>query len=240
MNVISILILLLIIGIITAKKFAFEYQIEGLTADEAVKNVSSLYNTNKLTITDFKSTGDTELNKATITNGTITTLKSTTGTIDNLSSNNVIFKGNGSGATHFPYSDGNNYITSNNNILRGGPTTIQGDLNVSGKSNIDGVLRETVNIIENVKWDQSDWISRIESGKYFTRNMPNGTLIKFLFVHSGDNNPNHPNRWIVYAHAVKYGNQFLMWRVHHPGEHGGIPNPLTGNTANDKYWRGNI
>jgi len=48
--------------------------------------------------------------------------------------NYLYTKGNSTGGTHFPWTDGNNYITSNNNILRGGPTTIQGDLNISGRA----------------------------------------------------------------------------------------------------------
>ena len=78
------------------------------------------------------------------TTGNITTLNSTTGNIKTLAGENanlsgrltagsVFANGNSVGGTHFPWpADGNNYITSNNNILRGGPTTVQGDLNVSG------------------------------------------------------------------------------------------------------------
>jgi len=89
---------------------------ENFSSDEAVQNIASLYNQANLTVTNFTSTGNTTL------------------------------KGNAGGATHFPYTDGNNYITSNNNILRGGPTTIQGNLNVDsaaiikGGANISGAL----------------------------------------------------------------------------------------------------
>lgn len=83
---------------------------ENFSSDEAIQNIASLYNQANLTVTNFTSTGNTTL------------------------------KGNASGATHFPYTDGNNYLTSNNNILRGGPTTIQGNLNVDNAAIIKGSL----------------------------------------------------------------------------------------------------
>lgn len=98
------------------------YQIEeNFTNDEAVKNIASLYNQSKLAVTDFTSTGTANLNTAKVAG--IST-----------------FKGNATGGTYLPWQDGNNYITSNNNVLRGGPTTIQGNLNANNNATIGGDL----------------------------------------------------------------------------------------------------
>jgi competence protein ComGC len=114
--IIMIIILLIILCIVNYKKQ------ENFTNDEAIQNVASLYNQAKLSVTDLTSTGISTLNTVNA-NGNLT------------SNGNALFK-NGS---WLPYTDGNNYITSPNNILRGGPTTIQGDLNVSGNSNLKNV-----------------------------------------------------------------------------------------------------
>ena len=218
---------------------------EGFSSDEAIQNVASLYNQSKLTVTDFDSTGNTILKNATIANLTTPKLVATNADVNGtlavnvaningiLSTGALYSKGNSSGGSHFPYSDGNNYITSNNNILRGGPTTIQGNLQVDG---IIQSSREQINVVYPIQWDQSMWIRHVTNGNYFKRNMPDGTLIKFLFVHPGDMNPSHPNRWIRYCHMVKIGNQFILANV---SDHQNIPNP-SNNSSNDGSWRGNI
>jgi len=45
--------------------------IEGLTSDEAIKNIASIYNTDKMTLTNLNVTGNADLNKATIKNADI-------------------------------------------------------------------------------------------------------------------------------------------------------------------------
>lgn len=105
---------------------------EKFTNDEAVKNVASLYNQAKLSVTDFTSTGNATLNNTTSNNATITNLTSTNATINGtLTANAIVAKGNSAGNTAFPGTDGSNYISGNANVLRGGPTIIQGDLTSS-------------------------------------------------------------------------------------------------------------
>ena len=120
MNNITIAILILIISLICLVQNKYIIY-EDFSSDEAVQNISSLYNQAKLTVTDFVSTGNATVN------GILTT-------------NALYSRGNSGGGTHFPYTDNNNYITSNNNILRGGPTTIQGNLQVDNAATISGDL----------------------------------------------------------------------------------------------------
>jgi len=106
--------------------------VENFTNDEAIQNVASLYNSSMATVTNLKATGNVTVD------GGLT------------AGNYVYTKGNATGGTHFPWTDGNNYITSNNNILRGGPTTVQGDLNVSGGISAGNYLHtDSVNVTGN-------------------------------------------------------------------------------------------
>jgi hypothetical protein len=111
-NIIVVIIIILIV-IYIINKYVYT---EHFTNDEAVQNIASLYNQAKFSVTDLTATGTSNLNTVNMTGNT--TLK---------------------GGSHFPYTDGNNYITSTNNILRGGPTSVQGDLNVSGTSNLPNI-----------------------------------------------------------------------------------------------------
>ncbi len=111
-NITVVIIAILIVIYIMNKCVSAEH----FTNDEAVQNIASLYNQSKFAVTDLTSTGTSNLNTVNITGNTL--LK------------------NGS---WFPYTDGNNYITSPNNILRGGPTSVQGDLNVSGNSTLPNI-----------------------------------------------------------------------------------------------------
>ena len=214
---------------------------EGFSSDEAIQNVASLYNQSKLTVTDFNSTGNAVLGNTTITNLTVPTLTTTNTTVSGTLNANVANVSGilstgalySKGGTHFPYTDGNNYITSNNNILRGGPTTIQGNLQVDG---IIQPIREQAHVIYPIQWDQRVWIKYITDNNYFKRNMPDGTIIKFIFVHPGDMNPSHPNRWIRYAETFKVGNQFFWFDKFNIENYA---NPAN-NPSNDLTWRGNI
>ncbi len=107
-NIIILIVVILVVFYVINKCV----NIEHFTNDEAVQNIASLYNQSKFAVTDLTSTGTATLNTLNV-NG------------------NAQFK-NGS---FFPYTDGNNYITSPNNILRGGITSVQGNLNVSGATN---------------------------------------------------------------------------------------------------------
>ncbi len=86
---------------------------------------------------------------------------------------------------------------------------------------------------EVIAWDRKEFLKAVRDGRYFTSDMPDGTMKQFYFVHSGDRNPNHPNKWIYYAHVVKYGKQLFLHHIH---DHEGVPNPMTNNT-NDASWR---
>lgn len=75
-----------------------EMTIEGLTSDEAIKNVASIYNTDKMSLTNLNVTGEQTVNSLTATKATIPTLTSTSanitnGTITNLSSTNANLSG---------------------------------------------------------------------------------------------------------------------------------------------------
>jgi hypothetical protein len=252
MNSTSTLILLLIItiGIILIFREQ-QYPYENFTNDEAIQNVASLYNSGMATVTNLNATTSIKTptlssdGRLHISGNELLYLLNKNGVIvgkewggngnlnvqgDATVNGGIIAKGNGSGNTHFPFTDGNNYITSNNNILRGGPTTVQGNLNVSG------TITEKVNVVYPIEWDQDKQIAYITNNKFFNKNMPDGTLLKFLFVHPGGMNLNHPNRWIKYVDAIKYGNQFIFF-VHNTHEN--IENPLTQKSSR-LDWRGNI
>lgn len=253
--------------VILTKKVVVDYKIsniEGMTTDEAIKNVSSLYNTSKLTVTDLVSTGNATVN------GTLNT-------------GALYSKGNGGGGTHIPYTDGNNYITGNNNILRGGPTTVQGNLQVDGELNTgtikaggrmhispgellyllpkNGVIvgkewggtgdlqvqgNLTVNgtsnltggiqaiVVDAPNWNTYYFREQITNGNYFKKNMPDGTTLRFLFVYP---NRNASNMSIWNGLAIKIGNQFMIYDAN--PQHQGIGNPWSSGSS-DLTWRGNI
>lgn len=90
---------------------------------------------------------------------------------------------------------------------------------------------------EIIAFNRESFINAIRDGKYFTNNMPDGTTKQFLFVHRGDRNPSHLNRWFWFGSAVKFGKQFLLFKLE--PEHHGVPDPKN-NNSNDQSWRGNI
>lgn len=231
MNVIFIILLLAIIAIIVAKKFISDYKIEGMTADEAVKNVASLYNTTKLTITDLTSTGNTSLNNATVTTGTINaatipTLNSTTGTITNLNAT----KGNITGG--LTVKSGLNADTGTIGTTTLGSTTINGNLNVTGTSNLAKGVQAIVLTAPN--WDAGKFKDQIVSGGYFTKDMPDGTTLRFMFVYP---NKTQSNTHIWHGVAVKLGNQFLLYEI--TPTHKDVGNVWSSKSNNGTY-RGDI
>lgn len=112
-----------------------------------------------------------------------------------------------------------------------------GGTRIDGNLNMGGILYEKVIIIAPVAWDRSEMVKKIKEGGYF-KNKPDGTLLKFLFVHPGaDLKMDNPDRWFWFGQAIKYGKQFLLYEIQ--PEHGGIPDPQK-NTSNDLSWRGDI
>jgi hypothetical protein len=131
---------------------------EHLTTDEAIRNVASVYNTDQMAITNMNVTNTVTANKLNVTGATTTkgltntgafantgnitntgTLTSTgnittQGTLNSTGIANVgaVYTKGGTNAanynTHFPYSDGKNYIR--------GPTIVDGDITVNGRINI--------------------------------------------------------------------------------------------------------
>jgi hypothetical protein len=117
-----------------------------------------------------------------------------------------------------------------------GNLSVQGDTALQGNVNINGMTTMRVNVVFPIKWDQGEMTRHITNNNFFNKNMPDGTMMKFLFVHPGDMNVNHPNRWFLYFDAIKMGNQFLMAKIQ---AHENVPNPAN-NLSNDLSWRGNI
>jgi hypothetical protein len=86
-------------------------------------------------------------------------------------------------------------------------------------------VHDTAYIITS-EWNQNTFVKHIEDGRYFNRGMPNGTILKFLFVTPGGSGN------LRYCHAIKYNNQFLVFNM--PPDHTGI----TFTDTNDRTWRG--
>lgn len=141
---------------------------ENFSSDEAIQNIASLYNQSKLIVTDFNSTG-----KASIANLTIPgTMTSTNGTVSGtlntniLSANTLTTKGITIGQTQLPGSDGKNYITGPTNVLRGGPTIVQGNLQVDNTLTTTGnakfANRVQFRVMDNAKpaggWDINNFL----------------------------------------------------------------------------------
>ena len=207
---------------------------EGFSSDEAVQNIASLYNQAKMTVTDFTSTGTSTLNNMNI---------SGKASVPTISSNNITasaaIKGDSLAAN-------TGAITGNfkTGSLVAGASTL-GAINATGNSKINGDLtitgqvtpfNEQVNVVYPIQWDQSAWVKYISDKNFFDRSMPDGTLLKFLFIHPGNMNNSDPNRWFANCQAVKVGKQFLLINLQ---RHENIPNPVV-NTSNDLSWRGNI
>lgn len=72
-----------------------------------------------------------------------------------------------------------------------------------GDLRLDGIVKEKAVYVTNVPWDQRKMTSYIRDGRFFTRDMPDGMIIKFLFMANDSNN-------MRYVHAVKYGGDKFM------------------------------
>lgn len=121
-----ILIVLLYVG------YKQNYKIENMaTVDEAINNVASIYNNASMTVSNINTTDSIKITRNLNVEGA-TNLKGTTisgdANVSNiLNATRGYFKGGdagGGGGTHFPYTDGTNYIR--------GHTTHNGNFNVGG------------------------------------------------------------------------------------------------------------
>ncbi len=268
MNYTKTIIIMIVILFIILFVFKNQEQYENFTNDEAIQNVASLYNSGLATVTNLNAistlktpslTSDGRLhisgpeylyllNKSGVIigkewggNGNLTVSGDTNVSGGINAGNYINTKGNGSGGTHIPYTDGNNYLTSNNNILRGGPTSVQGDLNVSGNTtlsgntSVNGILNPTKGMVGIVldapTWDVGTFVSQIKP--YFNANQPDGTFYHFFFLNP--NKSNVTNVW--HGVAVKLGKQYLLYQ--NSPDHNGTGNVMTSG-SNNATWRGNI
>lgn len=238
MNIIIALIFVILLIFITCK--CISDNTEDFSNNEAIQNLADVYNEAKLTVTDFVSTGASTLNTATVKN-----LSSPVGKIDSLTSSGITVNGdttmNGAlvvksihtqSDSWFPYTDGNNYLTGKSNILRGGPTTIQGNLQVDGSANFNGGIQAIV--LDAPSWSTVSFLAQIKSGGYFNRNTPDGMALRFIFVYP---NRSAGNTHIWHGIAIKLGQQFLLYEI--TPEHTNVGN-LWNNVSNDGTWRGNL
>lgn len=94
MRLILVIIITVFIGFLLFRPMRSEgMAIEGLTSDEAIKNVASVYNTDKMSVTNLNVTGEEVVNSLIATKASIPTLTSTNATITNLTSTNANLSG---------------------------------------------------------------------------------------------------------------------------------------------------
>lgn len=247
MRVLNLLLIYVVIVLIVLNIINRLGSIEHMTTDETLRNIGSIYNTEKMIVSNLDITNDTNLKNLNVTDNT--KLKdltvSNTSKFNNVNVEGVLNLKGGKNpnnwGTHFPYSDGENYIR--------GKTNHDGILQVNNNTNINGALTIRDNLTSqnkqplfipsgiaevgifkfNIPWNQAEFVKYIENGKYFKKNMPDGTILKFIFV-----NMNGTQRTVRYIHAVKYNDSFLIYNLS-PDHQFTVPN-----VANDKNWRGNI
>lgn len=197
---------------------------EHFSSDEAVQNIASLYNQAKMTVTDFVSTGTANYNNLNITG---------TATMPTLNSTNINATSNIKG-DNLNISKGITSATITTGPITAGKSTFA-DTSITGSLNVAGIVKpltEQAFVVNTDVWDQSKWIAYITQQKYFNRNMPDGIILKFLFVYDNKNG----NVSYSYCNAIKIGNQFMFTQVK---TENGLANPAT-NTSSDLNWRGNI
>lgn len=220
--IIAILILILICLFLLTPKYN-RNMTEGFSSDEAVQNIASLYNQAKLTVTNFVSTGTSALSTANIGTLNATTSVANAMTVNTTLKTNALTTGTMAAGT-----------STLGTTTINGTATVNGTTNVNGGLTVTGIMnspRDQLVVMQTSVWDKTTWISAITAGNYFTRTMPDGTLIKFLFVYTSGNNVSYN-----YAHTIKVGNQFLYTEVLQVT---GVPNPST-NQSNSLSARGNI
>jgi hypothetical protein len=218
--------ILIVIAIVLLLYYFNSNMMEGFTNDEALKNIASIYNSGNMSVTDANITNSLTAKTATI-NGDL----KVTGTTNLL--------GNGLFANDLRSNTGNIGIFSAGNAYAK-------SLNVTGATIMDGNLKvnglfapkgEQVIVIYN-QWDQPLWIKTMAS--YFKKSMPDGTLLKFVFIHPNgaalrDVNANY---YVAYLTGIKVGNQIICHEMvpRHQGTGDLYNNPAT----TDVNWRGAI
>jgi hypothetical protein len=241
-------ILGLIFIIYILNKNIFKPLIENMASnDEAIANVASLYNNTQMTVNNLTASQGITANNLTVQGSTttkdvnaqnITAQNITTKGMssDNLNVNNIMsatrgyFKGGdagGGGQTHFPYTDGTNYIR--------GHTTHNGNLNVTGVITGQQIAIAMIDDNANLPWDRSKWLQNIADRKLLTKSMPDGTMLPFFLNHYNSNNSSNPNRDMRLIFLVKLGNQAMAYEM--PQSHDNIPNPRNNSVSNDTQWR---
>ncbi len=94
MKLILVIVITVIVGfLLLGPRKSDGMTIEGLTNDEAVKNIASIFNTDKMSVTNLNVTGEGIVNSLQATKASIPTLASTNATITNLTSTNANLSG---------------------------------------------------------------------------------------------------------------------------------------------------
>lgn len=166
MILIKLLIILIGILIINYKLNSQYYETfdaqskEGFTNDEAIANIASIYNTGDMKVTNLTTT-------------------------DMLKSGNItVFKGGGQYAnkadTHFPWTDGKNYIRGE--TVLDGKLTHNGDLTQNGVMTTNGLTNNGTTILKgNVIIDGNLTVkngSNFSGGRHFFRDEENAPAIR--------------------------------------------------------------
>jgi hypothetical protein len=204
-------------------------------SNEAIQNIAKIYadTNNEAVFNNIKVTGNTNLKTLSVSdnstvnnlnvngNSSVTGNSVITGTLDvsgkTIFKNQVNFKGAGIDMqTHFPYSDGKNYIR--------GTTQVDGNLNITDAYNLTSrVLPGTV--VEangnNYTWPNFGNIAK----SYFKRSDPDGTFKIISFYDKPGNRV-----WIL--GYIKIGIQILMFQLQ---EHGSFIS--SEETSRDGNWR---
>jgi hypothetical protein len=227
--------------------------IEHMTNDEAIGNISNLYNTDKMTLSNINITQNAKIAEslesksltttAAVVNGQLSAKNFNVDTIDtgNINVANGATIG-GKGRMHITGPE-LLYVLNKDGVIIGkewggnGNLTVQGNIGVGG---IAGVPKQAITIIDDgtkIAWDQNQWVKYVSDNRLLDKSMPDGTMLPLFIVHAGDRNPGHPNRWMRLYFVIKYGNQSLFFQM--PQSHDNIPNPRS-TSSNDLAWRGNL
>ena len=253
MNTFELIVIIIIFLIIFLVKIYNIKKLEHLTtqSDEAVQNLASLYNKDQLTIGKINVVNDANLKNATIEEAKIQNSTIQNGIIQNGTiQNGTIQNGTAKLLKMDKLQFGDKWLISATGDFYTNDTWLR-FMNAAGTGYADfaanGLWATKLNgrdvadilavkVIYPVQWGNSHFVKHIQDARYFNNDMPNGTVFQFLFVHPGNFDTNHPNRWFAYRKAIKFGKQFLL--IDGPN-HENVPNPEN-NLSNDGNWRGNI
>lgn len=220
------------------------------TSAEAIANVASMINAEKLKVTNADITNDLTAKK----------IKA------NSADTQYIGDRHSTGRMHIA---GNEklYLLNKQGVIVGkewggsGSLSVQGNLDVGGRLTATGGLYEKVHILPvnagNWLFDVSDATKRVSDAKLFKKSMPDGTLIKVLFIHPGPEpkssfpleiHRTYTHRGYYFCQFIKIGNYFVAFPSQTiSGVYGHAPVPTLNdpNTSNDPAitadgWRGTI